>query len=308
VHDVVIRAKPPGMRAIHPSKYVFRSESNRWQSKLRAAWMAPEMFETGVVRAHLFPLRPATAKSWDGMLAVSFTVPLAETAGRVAVREFGAVLYNGPRVVHRFSRRVVLEPETADTTSAPTITFLERVTLDVGEYTLTAVLADPAATNPHAARVRIAVPEIPRKELFLVGPILGRRAGPNIVVSGGSHRGASDAIGAERAFEPLLVHRLDHPVDLAAFSQACVVSKRGQRGLAGSTIVRSLHDTEGAVLGSLPDVDLELDGEEKIHCQNLLDVIPASSLPQGEYAFEARLQTKKGNTGVGTVRFAVDID
>ncbi len=33
-------------------------------------------------------------------------------------------------------------------------------------------------------------------------------------------------MGEQNSFEPLLVHQFDEPIDLAAFSQACLVAKK----------------------------------------------------------------------------------
>jgi len=126
---------------------------------LRAAWVAPEMFQTGVMRAHLFPVRPRPPK-WEALLAVSFPVPLGETGGAQAEREFGAVLSAGSKMVYKFSRRITLQPNNPGVTSEPVITFLERVELRPGTYTLTAVLSDPSREEAHSATIEVEIPEI----------------------------------------------------------------------------------------------------------------------------------------------------
>ncbi len=308
VRGVKLFTKRSGLRVLHPSKYVFRSKSARRQSMLQAAWDAPEMFETGVVRAHVFPLRPKSKSTWDAILAVSFPVPLGGRQGRDAQHEFGAVISRGPRVAHRFSRVITLQPDDADVTSAPTITFLEPVTLGPGTYVVTAVNADREVTVPHATRISVEVPEIPRKELFLVGPLLGRPSGPNLVVSGGGELD-EDRQGSESAFEPLMVRQLDRPLDLAAFTQACFVSKGGRKvkkaPVADPTISRTLRYRSGEKLGQLDDVTPKLERDGSIYCGTMLDVIPA--LPDGEYVFEAALRSDADGEGdpVQQVRFAI---
>ncbi len=278
---------------------------------LQAAWNAPEMFETGVVRAHVFPVRPKSKSTWDAILAVSFPVPLDGRKGRDAQREFGAVISRGPHVVHRFSRLITLQPDDTEVTSEPTITFLEPVTLEPGTYIVTAVNADREVTAPHATRISVEVPEIPRKELFLVGPLLGRPSGPNLVVSGGGET-EEDRQGSESAFEPLMVRQLDRPLDLAAFTQACFVSKGAKKGkkskkapVADPTISRTLRDRSGEKLGQLDDVTPTLERDGSVYCGTMLDVIPA--LPGGEYVFEAALRSEAKGEGdsVQQVRFAV---
>jgi len=308
VQNVSVRVRRPGLRAIHPTKYIFRSKSKKRESLLRAAWIAPEMFQSGVVRAHLWPLRPTSKKAWYALLAVSFTVPLAERSGEEVHREFGATLHNGSRPVHRLSRRIKLQPDSPDVHSEPYITFLEALRLKPGRYTLTAVLADPSEADPHATKVEIELPEVPKKELFLVGPILGRPAGPNLVVMGKGFAGGSE-IGSESSFEPLLIQQLSEPTDLVSLTQACFVgSKKRANKKRHSTvsISRSLQGEHGEIVGDLDPVSLTLEGYDEVHCQNLVDVIPGGSLPDGEYVFQARMRSGRGEPGAESdVRFAI---
>lgn len=64
-----------------------------------------------------------------------------------------------------------------------------------------------------AAKLQIALPKIPRETPFLVGPFLGRRAGPDVVVQGGVKRTgkksavddpSEDRIGSATSFAPVL--------------------------------------------------------------------------------------------------------
>jgi hypothetical protein len=215
------------------------------------------------------------------------------------------VLHDGPRVFHRFSRRIVLQPDAPDVDSEPLITFLEPVNLEPRDYELSVVLSDPGVPEPHAAKVKVSVPEVPRKELFLVGPMLGRRSGPHLVVRGGGD--LADTLGEEDSFEPLLVHQLDEPVDLVALTQACYVGKKyGRKADSGPTVARLLRKAGGSAVGDLDPVDLAFDGETKVRCQNLVEVLPATAVRQGEFVFEARLESGRGKTeATERVRFAI---
>jgi hypothetical protein len=305
VRDVTVKVRRPVLRTIHPSRYAFRSASTKRESMLRAAFLSPELFDSGLVRAHIFPIRPTTAGRWKGLLAISFPVPLADTHGADAVREFGAVLHDGPRVFHRFSRRIILQPDAPDVTSEPLITFLEPVNLEPRDYELSVVLSDPGVPEPHAAKVKVSVPEVPRKELFLVGPMLGRQSGPNLVVRGGGD--VADTLGDEDSFEPLVVQQLDEPVDLVVLTQACYVGKKYRlKSGGGTTVARSLRKANGGAVGDFDPVDLAFGGESKVRCQNLVDVLPATSVRRGEFVFEARLESGRGKTeATERVRFAI---
>jgi hypothetical protein len=296
---VKVRVKRPGLRTMHPSRYVFRSDEARLESSLRAAFLSPELYRTGVVRAHVFPLRPGSGKKWDGLLAVGFPVPVAEAAGEAIERDFGAVLSRGPRIEHRFNRRITVRPRSARQEDA-TITFLEPVSLKPGRYELTVVMSDPDGAEPHSARIELDVPEVPSKEVFVVPPVLGRRAGGNVVVTGGETDPAGDRVGDARSFEPLLVRQLEDPDDLLAMTEVCLVGPRKRKAAGDDTIERRLQDGNGETLGSLPAVALELSGRGKVRCQSLVDVIPAFTLDFGEYVFEALIAAEREQS-----RFAV---
>ena len=283
---------------------MFRSPGARRESLLRAAFLAPDLFRTGVVRTHIFPVRPLSPRSWETLLAISFPITLGQEAGSSAQRVFGAVLSRGPVVVHRFDREVTLRsPRPAATASDHQVTFLEPIILEPGEYTLSAVLSDPGEESPHTAEMQLEVPKVPKKELFFVGPILARPAGDNVVIQSGTApkrkkkergqapRGATDELRTGSSFEPLLVQQVEEPSDLAALTQVCMIgSRKAEPGLA---VVRSLKQEEGAVVGTLPPVELQLDGAGKVRCQNLLDVLPVSSVEPGRYVFEALLDTAR---------------
>jgi hypothetical protein len=284
-----VRVLVPGLRAIHPSKYTFRSQRAKLESRVRSAFVAPELYETGVVRAHVFPLRPESRKVWNALLAVSFPVPLAETKGEDATRAFGAVLARGSKIVHRFDRAITLRPEGPEVTSDPRITFLEPVALEPGDYELRVVMSDPHSESPHATRLEVEVPPIPKGKLFLTGPILGRAAGVNVVVTGGGQV-SDDKVGGTHSFEPLLVQQLDGPVDLVALTEACAIGKPGRGGGPTASVSRALRREDGTLIGDLPVQGIEPEGEELVRCEHLVDHLPGSALQDGRYVFEAVMQ------------------
>jgi hypothetical protein len=300
---------------------MFRSAGAKRQALVRAAFLSPDLFATGVVRAHLFPLRPRTPGSWHALLAVSFPVPLAASGGDGKVeRDFGCVLNRGSVLVHSFNRRVTLRHESAGTGAEPLVTFLEPVDLEPGKYLLTAVMLDPATAGPHTAKLEVEIGEVPRKALFLVDPVLGRRAGADVVVSGSGAQPKTgdskskkkkdeqketeepDRVGTENSFQPLLVRSIERPEELLVLSQACIVgsAKRSER-----EIMRALRTSAGQRLGELPPVALHVEGEGKIRCQSLMDILPGASLDEGEYVFEAYLGPTPPE-GMPGVRFAID--
>lgn len=304
---IVIRVRRPGMRAIHPGLYRPRTEEQRNESLLRASYLVPDAFHRGIIRAHLFPLRPASAAEWNATLVVSFPVPPSDFTGPHVTRDFGAVIHRDSEVAHRFSRRIQFAATENNAGEERRITFMEPVRLAPGTYTVTAVLADPRAADPDALRTTVELPDIPAKELFLVGPILGRRAGPNLVVRGAA---GDDEVSGGLSFEPLLVRQIPEPADLVAVTQACYVGakKPKARGRKPSGDVdRALRREGGPEVGTLVPVPLALEGDGPVYCQNLVDVIPGEALPGGGYEYTVRYDPGKKRDPVrGAVRFAVE--
>jgi hypothetical protein len=308
IRDVLLRVHRPGTRVIYPGKFVVRSAEAKRESSIRAAFhgMSPE---TDRIRAGLYPLRPLPGGKWGGVVAVSFELPLDETTENAVERDFGAVLHYGPRVSHRFDRRVRVTPR--ETSASRRITFMEPVKVKPGRYILSVVLSAPLTGRDDRARVEVDVPVIPKGSLFIVGPFLGRRAGTNLVLHSGGSAEAGDTVGAQSSFDPLLPPRIDAPQDLVALTRVCRSGSRkraaGDADAAPPVIHRVLQDAgSGAVLGRLPEVRLALEGAGRVRCQNLLDVLPSSSMASGVYGFRVSIDLHDDTAGpVEELRFTV---
>lgn len=305
--QVQLRVKRPGLRAIHPSNYRFRSPEARRETSLMSAFLAPEMFENGVVRTHIFPVRPRKPRLWETVVAVSFPAPVGGEHGALAAHEFGAVIKLGNRVVHHFSWKVTLRARDDSRESWPTVTFLEPLELKSGRYTVSAVVSGFAGGAPSATIAEFDLPRIDRKAL-LTEPILWRRPSGNVVLgssdaveSGGSLRETGMGAHLEN-YEPLLIQRARADEDLHVMTQYCVAGSRARD--AGTSIERDLLGRDGSHIGSLPAVSLQPEGTGKVRCQGLWDELPAASLKPGDYRFEARVEP--GKMLASQLRFAVD--
>jgi len=310
-HEVAVRVRRSGLRAVHPGRYTLRSEKERKTSLLRAAWIAPQLFQTGIVRAHLFPLQPSSKRMWKALLAISFPVRLAERADEAAVREFGVVLSRrlsrgAEKVEDTFNRRVTLRPRAGEVGSNRTVTFLRQVYVEPGQYRVTGVVSGDDQPRPETVEVDLDVPEIPTDDLFLVGPILGRPAGPDLVVLGARHPSWPDQIGTKSSFEPLLVQQIDEGEDLVALTNACRVNSKKARKQPAPRAMRSLTSAGGESVGALPIESLPLEGKERLVCRALVDLLPAGSLTEGDFVFEAELRGETEQHGERNgVKFSV---
>ena len=308
---VSIHVKRPGMRAIHPSKYVVRSRGAQRESLLTAAWNAPDLFRTGVVRAHAFPLRPVAKDSWEVLLVVRFPVPLEGGLDQVSEREFGAILRSGSHVVHRFNRKVSIRPLVETENLEPTFTFVERVWLKPGDYQLTVVMGGSGSLEQHAERVTVVVPKVPRKKLFIAGPTLGKTVGDELVFYAEGTDPADDRRAGSDSFTPLLVQYVDEPLDLIFLTDTCFVGSaqavRRVEELAAA-VKRDLSGEARGELAAFRPVPLELEGLGKVRCQSIVDVLPSSALVNGDFLFAAQVGTDlDGVVERGEVRFAVDL-
>lgn len=291
-----VAATRPGLRVVYGSRYSFRSPEQRRSSRLTAAWMVPSMFAGDIVRAHVFPLRPATPRSWEVELAVEFPVRLVEKAAPTAVYRLGGVVRSGASVEHRFSREVRLTTRSGGPLPDRKFSFLQRLDLSPGPHDLTVVLEDPNRERIFTTSLRVEIPEIPRGDVILVPPILGRRAGGDVVVQGGVRREGrkslvgdpeGDRTGTPASFAPILVHEVANSEPIAAWTSACLVTRRDNP--TSATIARRLLRDDHGVAGSIEPLALDLRGKEPVRCERLLDVLPVQALPAGRYLFEAAL-------------------
>ena len=306
IRNAVVRVRRPGVQVLHAAKFVHRSPSARRESMIRAGFLG-QSSDLERVRAKLYPLRPLSGSRWDGVLAVSFDMSADAASSGDLERDFGGVLYNGSRVTHKFDRRVTLKRSSVG--SGRRVVYLEPLSIKPGQHNLQVVVSNPVTGEDEQVRVEIEIPEVPRDRLFVVGPILGRRAGSDLVLRADASA-ESDTVGRQSSFAPLLTNRVARSEDLLALTQVCrVETRKASARAAGDTapvLHRELLGADGVVVGQLPDVDLDLGEPGRIRCQNLLDLIPTSSLRDGRYAFRIMVGTPgRGETSEAEVSFEV---
>jgi hypothetical protein len=293
-HRVSVNSRREGVHLIHGARYFVPSEkARRWQA-LEAAFLVPQQFAGGGLRAHVFPLQPQDAKLWNAALVVDFpaVIPRSGT-GSDSTWEFGVVLRRGSTVLHTFNRSIAVTSHDEDSPGgAPRVTFVEPVTLPPGRYALTAVLASPEGTTPFGQVADLTVPPLPKREAILTGPILGRRRGNDVVVyGGGDAKGAAgDRLGARGAFRPLLIDEVDRSEPLAALTNSCILRPKAKDG--PWSISRRLETVSGERAGSLADVTFNASARTPVQCERLLDELPVRQLKPGRYTFRAVLATE----------------
>ena len=289
-HALRVTCRRAGVHLLHADLYSFPSVAERRKMAVQAAYLVPEMYEGGGMRAHVFPLQPKDATTWHALVAVDFPVPIARRKDATSRREFGVVLQRGSDIAHTFHRSITLQSTgEGEGTIERRITFLEPATIRPGHYVVTAVLSDPQSDKPFTSKVEISVPEIPKRDAFLTGPILGRRSGDDVVVYGRRDEGGvpADHVGNRTSFRPLLVSEVSRDQPLAALTHACVVKPR--RGGGPWVAARTLLTEGGSVGGAVPDIEFARDGKDTVQCRRLFDELPVGALRLGRYTFQATL-------------------
>lgn len=304
----------PGLRAVHPENYMFRSKSMKQAAEVSAAFFLPELFQTGLVRAHIFTLQPRTPKVWDVLVAISFPVDFEGQEKTVEV-DFGAVLTQSSNVPHSFNRRVSLRAMPGTSAHGRRFMFLEPTQLAPGEYELTVVMnGSNGESRTEALRATMEIPPITKGDLMLVRPILGRPRDETIVVRGdgpekdrksisSEELATFDVIATKGSFEPMLVQVVNEEEQTLGRNKACLV---GRKSVPETTLERQIT-AEGTDPFALPEVSLNLAKEGKVLCQNVFEVLPEERITGGRYLFEASVdETPKTDAVFESIRFAVD--
>jgi VWFA-related protein len=288
-HEIRVAAARRGIRVIHAERYSFPTLAERREMSIEAAFLAPQMFSGGGVRAHVFAVAPKDAKHWESLVVVEFPVEIAGGARSETSREFGAVLLRDGNIQHSFDRTITLtatdEPEGS---AEHRIAFVEPALVRAGSYTLRTVMTESGSETPHAVETQVVVPEIPRGAPFLVGPTLGRGAGDDVVVFGGGQveGAAGDRTAGVGDLRPLLVSETGRTTPLAAITQACVVKARRK----GPWVVeRALLSPEGEPVVSPAGIPFAPEGKDHVVCRQIVDELAMADLPLGRYTFQAIL-------------------
>ena len=130
-HEIRVAIKRPGLSVSYPAGYAFRTASEKRESLIRAAFIAPSVFQKGIVRTHIFPLHPKDPRTWECMLVVDFPVTLDSQTSASTECEFGVVVRNGAKLSHTADRKMRID-RTKPGRSTRHVVFSEPVNLEPG--------------------------------------------------------------------------------------------------------------------------------------------------------------------------------
>jgi VWFA-related protein len=278
-HDLYLISTRPGIKLRFPAKVQFRSDDDKQEAMLRAAFADPQRFESPLVRAVAFPIRPQSRKSWESVLTLHFPAP-SEIAG--SHLRLAATLTRGGDVSVDWLEQRIDVPGSA-TENVP-VTVLGIQTLDAAGYTFTVALSPPDSDQFAATRIHFEVPKAPKDPAFIRGPLLARVVPHGVWIK--TDQGPTpllDGVLAENeSFAPLVVHDIGADEGLLAAWSACSGTKKIP---AGAVVTRRIRAEDGSIVHELEAESFEPEGK-KIPCQVRLDHLPAGTLEPGEYRFE----------------------
>jgi VWFA-related protein len=278
-HDIqMVTPRRATLKLRYPKRIKLWSEEDRHASALRAAFADPELLETPLVRSAVFPFRPTTRKKWDSAVMLSFMAPAVDAGANLKVE---ATLATAGGKIDSFERTFPLPAG-----EARFVTLLGDSTLKPGDYTLTIVLDSPDLIDLSTTQTHFVVPDVPRGDLFVNGPMLG-----SVIDEGGLLiRPDADEqqepteldriLESGQSFAPLVVHHVMAEEQLLLAWSACSESSK-QAGREW-VVERGFYDDEGRLTHKLESLSLKLAGD-KVGCHAALDSVPGGTLPPGSY-------------------------
>jgi len=293
IRRVNLKARRPGLRVYHPVHYRFGVEESGGRSRSEIAYTAPAPFRDEDVAGQLFVVRPATAKRWQAMLALSFPARVPALESRVV--SFGAKLDDGARrSVLAFDREMTVLGD--DRERERRILFIEPVTLSPGRYELSVVVDDPDAGGPLTALTGVDVPPLPSEGLVVGQPMLLAGPGDGVTVSWSAGLPPLAGGGGETELAPVLEAAPVSDASLIAVVHLCWAGKESES--VRVDVERSVFAAgDGASRRLLPiGIDLQSGGPE--HCQRLAGAVPIDALAPGDYELRFRFRVEGAATSV----------
>jgi len=289
-HDIRVAAMGNGNRVHYPTRARLWSDEEMRQSRLRAAFADPLAYEHPLVRAHAFPVRPASGKEWETLLALEF--PLPDDVGEKGF-ELKAALQRGESGKSQtYQKQFPVVPAAPASDGSRPVTLLANPSLRPGDHTLTLALSEPGRENVVTTQVKIDVPEMPKNGTFIRGPILSRIVREGILIREYQTEAGEGQLNKlltdEESIELLLVQEAKSSDTLLSYWTACSTGKQGPSTAA--VVERRILSEDGAVVHAFDPLPYRPEGNNKARCEARLDDIAAGTLKPGEYQLEIVVQ------------------
>jgi VWFA-related protein len=302
-----VKTRRSGVVIRTPAQIRYWSDEEQQASRIRAAFANPGKTESPLLRVQVFPFRPSGKSAWESLLTVSFPLHLDANG---ATRQIGASLDRGVVTVDSAQETFRFDPPRDGKAGVRPVTLYDIEKVKTGQHSLTIVVNDPATGQIHSNKLDFAIPEIPKSQIVVRGPMLARVAEDGVRIKVGKEKGEGDTpldrlIGPEASFEPLIVHQVKPDDALLAAWEICAIDVSPP---AGATVERRLR-RDGEIVHRLDPLPLALEGKKKLLCQRGLDKLDGGTLEEGSYRFEVAVVKKDPEkpVGLGLAPFAVSI-
>jgi VWFA-related protein len=299
----------------------YGSAEERRRARLEAAFNDPGPLDEPLIRTQAFPLRPRSTNAWDGLWVVRFPWPVPADG---ATLEVAAKLMRGHLSAGEFEREFRVEPGSPGGAGARPVTVVGETRLKPGSHTLTVVVSRAGGERLHTSRVEFAVPEVPRGEIFLRGPVLAKAVRDGVLIRVADHgeRTAgppelSSMLGEDETVdvEPVVVHDFDPTDRILARWDACYVG-RGEASAANGrkqqVVRRVFRQSDNGVVHEFEPVPLDLGGEDgdqgAVSCQGRVDDFPPGTLEPGSYELEIAVLANGSDVPVAAARAPIRVD
>lgn len=273
-----LKSRRPGLRVHHPVHYRFGVEREPRRSWSETAYTAPAPFRDDAVRGQVFPVRPATARRWQAVVALSFSVAVPGLESRLV--RFGAKLDDGERrAVHAFDSEMTILG--AEMEQERQVVVLEPAILKPGDYELSVVVDDPIAGLPLTAVSAVGIPPLAEKGLVVAHPLLLSEARRGVTVSWNDALLPLAGGGDEGGLEPVLPGQAVGRGPLTAVTHVCWAG--GGRQAVRVEVERWIRSPATGASRRLLPITVELRGGGAENCQRVAAAVPIETLTPGEY-------------------------
>jgi VWFA-related protein len=278
-HTILIRPLIPKVDVHFQREHRLWSEEDLERSRMRAAYAYPARFEHPLVRTTVLPFRPTDRRAWDVFVANHLPMPVGPDG---ATLEIGATMTRiGDTTTEEYRRKFDVP---TDPSGVQPVTVFADSRLKSGEHTLTIVLTSPDVEGTIVStESKFAVPEAPKRETFVLGPLVARVVKQGVLIRADDEETADTAVDRilkeGESFEPLVVHDAGADERLIVGWSVCSSEKR----VPTATIERKVVAEDGTLSLALDDVDLATEGLGYVRCHVLLDTIDAGTLKPGDH-------------------------
>jgi VWFA-related protein len=306
-------------RVYSPEIVRYGSAEERRRARLEAAFSDPEPLDEPLIRTQAFALRPRSASAWDGLWVVHFPWPVPADGATLGV---AAKLMRGHLSAGESEQEFRVEPAAPGGTGTRPVTVVGEARLKPGSHTLTVVVARAGGERLHTSRVEFAVPEVPRGEIFLRGPVLAKAVRDGVLIRVADH-GERKAWAPEQAsmrgedetveVEPVVVHDFDPSDTILARWDACYVGRSDTDANSSHSVVRRvIRESDDTVVHQLTAIPLDLKSEDKdkgaVSCQSRVDDVPPGTLEPGSYHLEITVLVNGSDVPLAAARAPIRVD